>query len=224
MSRVLVIGDTHAPCMLPTYPDFLLDVYTAWDCDTVVHIGDLVDYHSIAYHLRTVGTPDVMGEIDQAGKQIRELYDRFDKMIIMTGNHDALPSRRLADAIMPETMLRPEAEYWDTPGWEWMPRYSQLVIDNVIYQHGDRGRSGVNAAMKNAQAEFCSLVQGHLHGQCSVNWYANAQLRIFGMQAGCGVDHHLMAMSYSRRFNQKPIIGCGVVIDGKHPYVELMDL
>lgn len=224
MSRVLVIGDTHAPCMLDGYVDFLKDVHKAWDCTDVVHIGDLIDWHSISFHLKTVGTPDVLGEIEAAHEQVQQLYKAFPKVTVMTGNHDAIPSRRLAEMIMPDSMLRPEKEYWEVPGWTFKPRYDQLVIDGVIYQHGDRGKGGQNAAMKNAQAEFRSVVQGHLHSQMGVQWFANSQVRIFAMQTGCGVDHKMMAMEYGRKFNAKPLIGCGVVVDGKYPYTEPMPL
>ena len=47
MARVLVIGDTHCPAMKEGYVDFLKDVQETWDCDTVVHIGDVVDWASI---------------------------------------------------------------------------------------------------------------------------------------------------------------------------------
>jgi len=224
MSRVLVIGDTHCPSMLEGYPEFLWDVYRSWNCDTVVHIGDLVDWHSISYHLRVAGTPDVMQEVDESRSQVQQLYRKFKSVTVLTGNHDALPSRRLADAVMATDMLRIESDYWGTPGWKWVPRFGQHVIDNVIYQHGDRGRGGAHAAIKNAKEEFRSVVQGHLHGQMETCWYANSGMRVFGMQVGCGVDHRKLSMTYGRRFNLKPLVGCGVVIDGKYPYVECMEL
>ena len=50
MSRVLVIGDTHFPFVREDYLPFLVDTYNKYDCDTVVHIGDVVDNHGISYH------------------------------------------------------------------------------------------------------------------------------------------------------------------------------
>ena len=40
---------------------------------------------------------------------------------------------------------------------------------------------------------------------------------------GCGVDMKSYAMEYGRNF-PKPVISCGVVIEGLHPYLEVMDL
>ena len=43
------------------------------------------------------------------------------------------------------------------------------------------------------------------------------------MAVGCGVDNSSMAYAYGRNFKNKPILGCGVVIDGL-PYAEPMNL
>ena len=44
------------------------------------------------------------------------------------------------------------------------------------------------------------------------------------MAVGCGVDNKTMAMAYGKNFKNKPIISCGIVVDGKFPVVEYMDL
>jgi hypothetical protein len=44
------------------------------------------------------------------------------------------------------------------------------------------------------------------------------------MAVGCGVDVQSMAMAYGKHFLYKPIISCGIVIDGRTPVVEYMDL
>jgi hypothetical protein len=43
------------------------------------------------------------------------------------------------------------------------------------------------------------------------------------MSVGCGVDHSTAAMSYGLKYSQKPIIGCGVVMNnGQTPIFEPM--
>ncbi|GAH23006.1 unnamed protein product, partial [marine sediment metagenome] len=42
MSRILAIGDVHAPCTRKGYMQFCRDMYSEWDCDQIVFIGDLV--------------------------------------------------------------------------------------------------------------------------------------------------------------------------------------
>ena len=50
MSRVGIIGDTHLPYELEGYLDFCIETFEAWDVDTVVHIGDMFDNHSLSFH------------------------------------------------------------------------------------------------------------------------------------------------------------------------------
>jgi len=105
-------------------------------------------------------------------------------------------------------------EMWGVDKWKVVPRFGHVIIDGVMYQHGDRGMGGEMAAAKNARAEYRSVVQGHLHAQAGVVYNANQRACTFGMQVGCGVDHELEAMHYGKKYSKKPIVGCGVVIDG----------
>ena len=98
------------------------------------------------------------------------------------------------------------------------------AIDGVQYRHGDMGKGGQMAAHKNAQAEFCSVVQGLLHAQAGVVYHANEQSIVFGMQVGCGVMHDHPAMNYGRIYANKPILGCGVVLNGTTAIFEPMKL
>jgi hypothetical protein len=214
-SRVLVIGDTHCPVMLPEYVEFLQETYDRYDCNRVVHIGDVVDWAAISYH-RTPLTPSTPEEEYHAAKeQVSRLRDAFPTVQVTLGNHGALPWRRAEEVGLFPDLLKDPAEMWDTPGWEWRPRYDDLEIDGVIYRHGDKALGGNHAAFRNAKAEFRSVVQGHLHAQLGVWYHANTSSRVFGMQTGCGVDHTSAAMSYGLVYSAKPLIGCGVVLEGQ---------
>jgi predicted phosphodiesterase len=225
MSTVLVIGDTHCPGMLPEYVDFLADTYRNWDCDRVVHIGDLVDFHAISYHASENGTANGEQEVEQARSQIQQLYKAFPKVDWLLGNHDVLPSRRAADiAGWPRGMLRSYTEFWDIPRWTQHNRFTRLDIDGVLYSHGEVGGGGKHPAILQASKHFQSIVIGHFHSAFGVNWIANENHKVFGMSVGCGVDWKLLQFAYGRKMVSKPIVGCGIVIDGKHPICEIMDL
>ena len=47
---VLVIGDTHLPFSHRNYLDFCVEIGKRCKCSQVVHIGDLVDLHSMSFH------------------------------------------------------------------------------------------------------------------------------------------------------------------------------
>ena len=116
-------------------------------------------------------------------------------------------------------MLREPGEYWQVP-WVVHPRFSKLVIDGVVYAHGASGRGGQNAAIKQSKDNFRSTVIGHWHGQAGVTWWANPEFRVFGMSVGCGIDVDKLQFEYGRKFAAKPILGCGVVIDGQRAVFE----
>jgi predicted phosphodiesterase len=219
MSRVLIIGDTHCPCMLSGYIPFLKKVHKKYNCNKVVHIGDLADWASISYHERSPQLNDAEVEFNKAYAQVQRIYRAFPKVTWLIGNHDSLTVRQATTAGIPECALVPYNELWGVDRWEVIPRFGSVVIDGVLYQHGDRGKGGQHAALKNAKDEFCSVVQGHQHAQAGV-WYSANQRptaqggRIFGMNVGCGVDHKLEAQAYGKKYNSKPIIGCGVVDSG----------
>lgn len=224
--RVLVIGDPHCPAMHPAYPDFLEAIYEAHECTRVVLIGDLVDWAAASFHAKEVGMPNIVQEWEDAKRQIKELTTRFPVCDYLLGNHDVLPARQLAAIGLPETMLRSYHDLLDLPeGWTVHERLSTLVIDGVAYQHGEKGSvSGVNSAFLNAGAQWRSCVGGHIHTQFGVVWGANEVGRYFGMQVGVGVDPRSPHMKYNRKWAKRPILGCGVVLEGKRAFAEPMFL
>lgn len=220
----LVVGDTHTPCMLPGYPDFLLKIYEKYRCTRVIHIGDLVDLHCLSYHEKS---PDTVSssEIDEAIKQITLLSQIFPKVHLLSGNHDALIQRQATTAGISQKLLKTFKETFDLPkGWIVYPRYYKLLLNDVLYIHGDQGKGGQMAALKNAMSEFCSVVQGHHHSQAGIWYHANEHNMIYGMQVGCGIDRHHMQLDYGVKFSAKPVISCGVVIDAQTAFVERMQL
>ena len=116
MSRVLVIGDTHCPAMLDEYPEFLQTTYEAWDCDKVVHIGDLADFHAISFHQNEFGLESIERELDLAREQVLELTALFPDVEYLTGNHTALPARQAREAGLPPSMMLSLGQLMDLPG------------------------------------------------------------------------------------------------------------
>lgn len=222
MSNVLIIGDTHCPAMLDMYPEFLEEIYESWDCDRVVHIGDLVDFHGINFHAKEFGIPGIEEELEEARAQVQILTKLFPEVEYLTGNHSALPVRQAAEAGLPPSLVLSLSEILQLPDtWNVHSRYTDLVIDDVIYRHGDKGRSNqTNGAFLNAQNEFMSVVQGHLHSQGGVLYGANQNSRYFGLQVGCGVDPRSPYLNYSKTYSKRPMLGCGVVLDGERAIFE----
>jgi len=206
------------------YIDFLLHIHEAWECDRVVHIGDLVDWASISYHPKAPSLKNSEAEFAEAYRQVQELGDAFPKVDWLIGNHDSLTERQATDLGLPLQVLKEYTELWGLKGWKAIPRFDHITIDGVMYQHGDRGKGGAFPALANAKVEFRSVVQGHFHAAAGVQYIANQNDLVFGLQVGSGVDHRKEAMAYGKKYSQKPLMGCGVVIDGHTAVYEPMML
>ena len=223
-SIVLTIGDTHCPAMHPKYIPFLKKIYKKHNCNRVVHIGDLVDWNAISFHEKDPSMPSASEEFRLAMKQVQKLYKAFPVVDYMIGNHSSLPDRKAKMIGLPTEVIVDFKTLWGLEGWTIHPRWSKMYIDGVQYRHGDSGKGGQTAAKANAMAEFCSVVQGDKHAQAGVNYIANDNAIIFGLQTGCGVQHDHPAMGYGKVYASKPILGCGVVINGTHGIFEPMNL
>jgi hypothetical protein len=210
--------------MLPEFPDFLNDTKRQWKCDRVICLGDVTDNRVINYHEKNPDLESGHREYEEAREQLAILHKMFPNQDTLIGNHDSLPQRKARTAGIPSWFVRALNEVWGTPTWRWHPRFYTLKVDGVGYRHGDKGRGGmVRPALLNAQRNFCSIAQGHYHSLLQVIWEFNDTAGIFGMQTGCGQDWGRAEQEYSQRFDMKPAIGCGVVIDGKHAFVERME-
>ena len=219
MSRVLVIGDTHFPAVHPGYLDFVKEIKKKHRCDTIVHIGDVIDHHTVSFHKKHPDNTGAVAEYQQAFTHIQEWKKAFPKMQICIGNHDDRVARLNADVGIPAFYLKPWNELYGTNQWVWD---SGFVIDNVFYTHCT-GASSAYPALNAAKSRSTSVVMGHHHSVAGIHWIVGPNTAYFGMDVGCGVDRHHMSMQYGANYIKKPVISCGVVING-HPYLELMPL
>lgn len=214
-NRVLVIGDLHEPFCLDGYLEFCIDTYNKYQCNKVVFIGDVIDNHYSSYHETDA---DGMGggqELELAISKLAEWYKAFPTAHVTIGNHDRLIMRKAQTSAVPKKWIKDYKEVLEVPKWEFVNR---VVIDNVQYIHGEAGTAKVKC-----KADMMSTVQGHLHTQAYTEWFVGANFKVFGMQVGCGIDHESYAMAYAKA-GKKPVIGCGVVIDGKQAINVLMEL
>jgi hypothetical protein len=202
--------------------EFCLDIFDQWNCDTFIHIGDLIDHHALSFHDSEPCLKGANGEMMDARKRLQPWYDAFPNLTICNGNHDLIPARQLKKIGMDaDVWMRPLKEIYEMPeGWELV---EEITIDGVLYHHGYTA-NGVNGFRNDAIKRMCRTVSGHAHGNAGVSSTASNHRLVWGMATGCGVDVESMAMAYGKHFLMKPVISCGVVVDGKLPVVEFMDL
>ena len=220
--RVGIIGDTHLPYELDGYLEFCQQTFKDWKVNKIIHIGDLVDHHALSFHDAEPTLKGIGGEYMDARDRLKPWYDAFPKLTLINGNHDLIPARQLTKIGMDaEVWMKPLKEIYEFPkGWG---IEDEIEIDGVLYHHGYTA-NGVNGFRNDAKARMCNTVSGHCHGNAGVSATASHHRLVWGMAVGCGVDNKSMAMAYGKHFKNKPIISCGIVIDGRLPVVEFMDL
>lgn len=213
--NVLVIGDLHLPFSLDGYLEHCMKVYEDYKCNEVVFIGDIIDNHASSYHETDPDGHSAGQELEQAIFEVSKWYKAFPKASVIIGNHDRLIMRKAYSSGLSKRWIKDYAEVLGTLGWEFI---ESIEIDDVLYIHGEGG-----TARNRVKSDLQSIVQGHLHTQCYIEWYVGAKFKIFGMQVGCGIDHKSYAMAYAKE-NKKPAIACGVVLKGKTPINLMMEL
>lgn len=213
--RVLVIGDIHAPFQHRYYLDFLKETYASWSCDTVVCIGDEVDFHALSKYPQDPNGYGAGDELINAITALRPYYEYFPEVQVVTSNHTARPLKKAFEAGIPTQFLKDYKSFLDAPtGWTWQ---RSVEIDGVLYHHGE-GYSGALGAYKAAMNAMRSTVIGHIHSHGGCTYVQTEFSRIFALNVGCGVDIEAYAFAYGKNCAFKPTLGCGVVLEGKEAY------
>lgn len=219
MARILAIGDIHEPVSRKHYLEFCQDMYEAWDCNTVVFMGDIADWHAVSFFAHHPECPGPMDEFELAFEKIQLWYEAFPEAKVCIGNHDKRLIRLAESVNIPSKFLRNYNEIWETPGWDWQYNF---IIDDVYYFHGNKC-GGMHPSFNAAKKHLMSVVMGHTHAQAGIKWLASPQRRIFGMDVGCGIDDKAFAFAYGEDIINRSIMGCGVILDGI-PYHEIMPI
>lgn len=221
-NNVLIIGDTHLPYGLEGYLKHCQDMQKKYDCGTVIHIGDLVDFAGLSYHEKD---PNMVGpdcEIKLAKELLKPWIKAFPELHLCMGNHDRLPARKAKSYGMPSRFIKSLADVLGTPK-EWKWDFS-FIMNDVLYYHGDSTITPATS-IKKAISNGINTVHGHAHTNAGVYYAATNGRLIWAMNTGCGIDRHEKAFDYQKFVNAKPVIGCGVVLDkGKLPIFLPMDL
>ena len=217
MARVLVIPDLHEPVTHPAALQFCKDLYAQWNCDRVVFIGDVVDWHGISFHARHPSAPRPKEEYRLAWERVARWVTTFPVAKVCIGNHDERPERLAASVNIPTEFLIGYNQMWACPDWHWAHDH---VIDDVYYFHGTNN-GGLYPAANVQKTMAMSVVMGHVHSRSNIVSTATPFKRFFGMDTGCLVDDRAFAFAYGRHMKRRSVLSAGVIIDGQ-PYLEYL--
>ena len=208
--RVGIVADLHEPFSHPNYFQFCKDTFRKYRVDKVVIIGDEVDQHALSFFEHNADGMSAGDELDAARQCLQKWYKKWPDADVCLGNHSLRHMRVAAKHGIPVKYMRDFSDVFGVPGWNYDYNHKH---DGVLYTHGT-GVSGKNAALNLAIQKRQSVVIGHIHAYAGVAWHCNDDSRIFGMNVGAGIDIGAYAFVYGRDFPVRPVLGCGVVIDG----------
>jgi hypothetical protein len=219
MSIVLVIPDLQYPFAHKDHLDFLKTVAKKFKPNRIINIGDEVDFHAISEWDHDPDGLSAGDELKAGIGDLKRLYEIFPTVQVCTSNHTARPFRRAKKYGIPSAFIRDYREFLKAPkGWTWADSWE---IDGVKYQHGE-GFSGQAGALKAALTNMQSTVIGHIHSHAGIQYSANSRYLVFGFNVGCLIDRHSYAFAYGKNMPNKPILGCGIIIDGIPLFIPML--
>jgi len=224
MARVLVIPDLQAPFQNPRALEFLKDIYKAWQCDTVVCIGDECDFKFLKYaNCNDPHSPEQQHTM--ALIFLRQLYEAFPNVMVCHSNHvkDRIDYASQFSGV-PRFMMKNEQEITEAPpGWEWREHW---IIDNVRYEHGHHIPGGKNGCLKQAiNLRHCSVVLGHYPTMAVHHTVGSSTGKsLFSVCVGALTVPNIglktsYGMSYGKKYGEPLPQGATVVIDGQFPFI-----
>lgn len=219
--RVLVIPDRHSPFIMDGAFEFVKEVAKEYKTDEVIDVGDEVEHHALSDWDHDPDGYSAGEELKKAIADLQPWYKEYPKIKVCTSNHTSRIYRQAKKHGIPVAYLKSYQAWLEAPdGYQWADRWE---IDGVQYIHGDN-YSGPFGALKAAKDNRQSTVMGHIHSFAGINWSATEKDLIFGMNAGSLFDRHQYAADYGKKYPNKPVISCGVVLYGLEPHLITMDL
>lgn len=213
-----MISDLHAPFHHPHALDFLRDIGRELKPDSVICSGDEVDCHNFARWPRAADAVGPNEEVEGARQTLRALSKIYPRLTVVESNHTWRPWRRAAVAGLLPSMMRSRQQVFDTPAdWLWV---QAACVDGVTFIHGE-GFAGDRAAIDAAKTYHRNVVIGHVHSHAGIKYASGPTSQIFGMNVGCLIDPSSPAFDYGRTYRHKPVLGCGIVVDGVPAFVPL---
>ena len=172
-TKVIVVGDTHAPFTDDRAIDVACQIITDESPDVLVHVGDLVDFYSISRFEKDPTRRLLLQDELEAGAYTLGKFDQAvsqkTRKLLFKGNHEYRLEKYIntqAPALAGlERLQIPSLLGLDTLGWEYINHDLELFPDFLV-KHGNlvRQQAGYTARGEMDRA-WMSGISGHTHRQ-----------------------------------------------------------
>ena len=221
INNILVIADMHEPFCKKGYLEHCITIRDKYKCGRIILIGDEVDLCGVSQWEKDPDGFSAGTEAELAQAKMKVWYAAFPVAYVCIGNHTARPFRQAKSNGVPKKFIKTYEEAWEAPKtWKWADSWE---FNNIHFTHGT-GHSGPNAAIKIATRHRQSTVIGHIHSEAGIQYSASKIDLVWGMQVGGALCDKSYAAHYAKDQIKKSIVGCGVILDGKIPLYEPMNL
>ena len=209
--RILIISDLHIPYHHKDAFKFLKEIKKQFKPDTIINIGDSIDFHNISMHQSSPDLPNAGDELKITREYIKELESIFPVVTEVDSNHSSLVYRRAFKYGLSREFMRDYGDFLGTKKWKWVDDLT-LTMSNgqrCFFTHGKSAE-----VIKTSQAYSMNTVQGHYHTKFTISYWANPDNIFWAMNVGCLINQKSMAFNYAKNFRTRFILGCGVILNG----------
>lgn len=208
---ILVISDMHHPYSHPDTVPFLKAVKKKFKPDTIVCIGDEVDFHDSSFHDSDPDLDSAGIELTKAIKGLQPIYKLFPKVTVIESNHGSMVMRKALVGKIPRKAIKGYREVLDAPkGWDWV--FDTIVhtpLGPIYFCHGKSGAAG-----RLASQYGMSCIQGHFHEKAQITYISTPEKLMFDAHTGCLADDSSLALGYNKVNPKRPIVSLIIVLNG----------
>lgn len=222
MSKILVIGDVHAPWVSKPCLEFIFKMVKSFQPKYIVQVGDAVDFYSASRFPRShFITP--AEEYIEARKTLEDIFHYLKRIApkseihLLKGNH--------CDRVIKRTKeVSPEQEHFVLKGLKEFFTFTdvithhdsreEFVIDDILFTHGFLSGLG-----KHAQYYQRKVVCGHTHKGGTFFEQTYDGRTIWELNAGYCADPISKVMSYMPTKYSRSTLGFGMITNGFPQFV-----
>jgi predicted phosphodiesterase len=218
----LFISDVHEPYSHPRAIEFCKSLQVDFDIhpSNVYSVGDILDLYGFSRWPKSPDAPHTINqEIELCRERIAKWVEAFPEMKIAHSNHDMRVMRKAIAADLPSQVIKSVEEIFQFPK-EWELKEQFVVMADkceFLVSHGEEFPTAIQAAIHYG----INVVEGHKHVKAGVEYSRSRMCELWGLSVGCLVDRAAHAFDYGDKSRKKPIVGCGVLLNGIPHFIPL---